>query len=51
MNREVMRHLPAFVYGKRVMRDTWHEHLYAIQRIMNSIPFRVTRISPADLQN
>jgi hypothetical protein len=47
MNKKAMRHPRAFVYERRV-RDTWHEHLYAIQ---NSIPLRVTRISPADLQN
>jgi hypothetical protein len=48
MNKEVMRHLRAFVYERRV-RDTWHDYLYVVQRIINAIPHRVTRIAPADL--
>jgi transposase InsO family protein len=48
MNKEVMRHLKALVYEKRV-RDTWHHYLFAIQRIINNIPCASTGDTPAHL--
>jgi hypothetical protein len=43
-----MIHLRAYVYDRRV-RDTRHEYLYVIQKIINSVPTSWTKFSPAEL--
>jgi hypothetical protein len=47
-NREVMRHLRAFVYEKRV-RDNWHPYIPDVQMIMNSLPSQATGEAPMSL--
>jgi hypothetical protein len=49
-NKEVMRHLRAFIYARRV-RDTWHKYLPHVQKIMNLAPSRITKKAPLELQN
>jgi hypothetical protein len=44
----MMIHLRAYVYDRRV-RDTRHEYLYVIQKIINSVPTSWTKFSPAEL--
>jgi transposase InsO family protein len=48
-NREVLRHLRAFIYDRRV-RDTWHKHVYYVQEIINSVPSTAHGQCPCDLK-
>lgn len=47
-NKEVLRHLRAFVFETRVL-ETWREALPLVQRILNAKRNRVTGLSPAQL--
>jgi len=47
-NKEVMRHLRAYVYDRNVM-DIWVDCLPLVQRIMNATPHTSTSLSPAKL--
>jgi hypothetical protein len=49
VNKEVMRHLRAFIYERRV-RAKWHEYIPYVQKIINCCPHTVTRVAPIDLQ-
>ena len=47
-NKEVMRHLRAIMFDKKVMTD-WSKYLPFVQRIMNSSVHSATQISPMTL--
>ncbi len=47
-NKEVLRHLKAFVYDTRI-RDEWIDFLPLIQRIMNSTVHGSIGVAPAQL--
>jgi hypothetical protein len=47
-NREVMRHLRAFIYEKRV-RESWHSFVPDVQMIMNDLPSQATGEAPTAL--
>ena len=48
-NKEVMRHLRAIVFDKKLQTKDWSIYLPLVQRIMNGHPVGVTGISPAQL--
>ena len=47
-NKEVLRHLAAMVYEKRIT-DDWIDFLPLVQRIINSSPHSSTGVAPAQL--
>jgi transposase InsO family protein len=48
-NKEVMRHLRAIVFDKKLQTKEWSTFLPLVQRIMNGHPVGATGISPAEL--
>jgi hypothetical protein len=47
-NKEVMRHLRAFIYDNKILED-WVESLPMVQRIINSTPHSSIGVAPAQL--
>ena len=45
-NKEVMRHLRAFIYHKR-LKQHWYKYLPFVQRIINTTIHSTTGVSPA----
>jgi transposase InsO family protein len=48
-NKEVMRHLRAIVFDKKLQTKEWSTYLPLVQRIMDGHPVGTTGISPAQL--
>jgi hypothetical protein len=48
VNKEVMRHLRAFVFDERII-ENWSDYLPMVQRIINSTPHSSIGCSPAEL--
>jgi hypothetical protein len=48
INKEVMRHLRAFVFDERILGN-WSDYLPMVQRIINSTPHSSIGCSPAEL--
>jgi hypothetical protein len=47
-NKEVMRHLRAFIYDRRLKQE-WYKYLPFVQRIINTTIHSSTNVSPAGL--
>jgi hypothetical protein len=48
-NKEVLRHLRAFVYDEKILEEEWQLYLPLVQRIINATVHSIIGVAPATL--